>query len=141
MFYKPLLYPLLIQVALTFVIWVRLYRARDRELRTKRIHPQVFATRKSALDRMEDSLATADSFSNQFETPVLFFLVVILTLMLMLQDPILVALAWTYVILRVAHAVIHLTYNTVFHRFLAFAASGLVLLAMWVRLGWYIIIS
>lgn len=141
MFYKPLLYPVLIQVALTFVVWVRLYLARDRELRGKRINPQVFVTRKAALARMEDSLAASDSFSNQFEMPVLFYLVIVIALMLMLQDPILVALAWTYVILRIVHALIHLTYNTVLHRFLAFAMSGLVLLAMWVRLGWYIIIS
>ena len=39
------------------------------------------------------------------------------------------------------HSFIHTTYNTVIHRFAVFVASSLVLLGMWVRLGWYIIIS
>jgi hypothetical protein len=41
------------------------------------------------------------------------------------------ALAWIYVLLRAAHSFIHVTYNRVIHRFAAYAASTLVLFAMW----------
>jgi hypothetical protein len=44
-----------------------------------------------------------------------------------------VALAWAYVALRAAHSAIHLTYNKIFHRSSAFAASNVVLLALWIR--------
>jgi len=44
-----------------------------------------------------------------------------------------IVLAWGYVALRIAHSAIHLTYNNVFHRLSAFAASNVLLVALWVR--------
>ena len=64
----------------------------------------------------------------------------LLALTLLLQDPLLAALAWTFVGLRVLHAAVHLTYNAVMHRFLVYALGAIVLLMMWVRLGWLIIL-
>jgi len=46
-----------------------------------------------------------------------------------------IALAWAYVALRVVHSLIHITYNHVLHRFLAFASSNFVLLALWILVG------
>jgi len=43
-------------------------------------------------------------------------------------------LAWLYVASRIAHSLVHLTYNNVIHRLAAFSASNLVLLLLWVRL-------
>jgi hypothetical protein len=45
-----------------------------------------------------------------------------------------IALAWAYVAARALHSLIHLTYNNVFHRLAAFAASAVVLLVIWIRL-------
>ena len=45
------------------------------------------------------------------------------------------ALAWSYVVLRVAHSMIHCTYNRIVHRFTAFALSNVILVALWVSLG------
>jgi len=42
-------------------------------------------------------------------------------------------LAWVFVALRLLHSAVHLTFNHVGARFAAFAASNLVLLAMWIR--------
>jgi hypothetical protein len=44
-------------------------------------------------------------------------------------------LAWSYVVLRIGHSLVHLTINKVPPRFFLFFISNLVLLAMWVRLG------
>ena len=44
------------------------------------------------------------------------------------------ALAWLYVGLRIAHSVVHLTYNKVTHRMVPFAASVTVLVVMWIHL-------
>ena len=46
------------------------------------------------------------------------------------------ALAWAYVALRMAHAIVHLSYNRVTHLFIVFAASNGVLVAMLLRLAW-----
>ncbi len=141
MFYKPLLLPLLFQVLLTFVVMHRMYFRRIAEFKDKRINPQSVPTRQKFRESLTDSANSADNFSNLFEMPVLFYTAILLALILMLQDSVLVTLAWMYVLLRAVHSYIHTTYNTVIHRFYTFAASCLVLLGIWVRLGWYIIIS
>lgn len=139
MFYKPLLFPLLLQVALTFLVLIRMYQLRFAEIRRRRIAPQDLATRQSARGLLTDSAAAADNFVNQFEMPVLFYVAMLLALTLMLQDPVIVVLAWMFVLLRAAHSLIHTTYNNVVHRFTAYILSSIALLGIWVRLGWYII--
>jgi len=138
MFYKPLLYPLLIQVGLTFLVWLRMYQTRLAEIQATQIDPNELATRRDSR-RLLNNTAAADNFSNQFELPVLFYLAIMLALTLMLQDRVIVFLAWVFVILRVAHAIIHLSYNNVTHRFLVYVAGGLAVIGMWVRLGFYVI--
>ena len=43
-------------------------------------------------------------------------------------------LAWVYVVLRVGHSFIHLGYNRVPHRLIAFALSNFVLTGLWLVL-------
>ncbi len=139
MYFKPLLLPLLAQVVLTFIVMTGMYRTRVTEMQAKQIHPQKISTRSKSRELLTDSAAAADNYSNLFETPVLFYTAILLTLILMVQDSILVTLAWAYVASRYVHSFIHVTYNRVMHRFSAFIFSSLVLLAFWVRLGWIII--
>lgn len=138
MYFKPLLLPLLAQVALTFIVMISMYRSRVAEMKSKRIHPQRIKTREKSKRFLTDSAPSSDNFSNLFELPVLFYTAILLTLILMLQDSILVILAWTFVLLRYLHSFIHVTYNRVMHRFFMFVLSCVVLLAYWVRLGWII---
>ena len=141
MYFKPLLLPLLAQVFLTFTVMLIMYRKRVAEMKTKRIHPQRTKTRSMAHGILTDSETAADNYANLFESPVLFYVAILLTLILMVQDTILVVLAWTYVSSRFMHSFIHMTYNKVMHRFSVFIFSSFVLLAIWVRLGWIIIQS
>lgn len=139
MFYKPLLLPLLIQVFLTFAVWFRMYYLRIREIRSRNIDPQDLSTRSGKGGILAASASSSDNLQNQFEMPVLFFTAIFLALILMWQDPLLVAFCWAFVATRVVHAVIHTTYNRVVHRFYAYLLSCIFLLAIWIRLGWYII--
>ena len=141
MYFKPLLLPLLAQVVLTFVVMLVMYRKRVAEMKTKRIHPQRTKSRSMTHRVLTDSETAANNYANLFESPILFYTAILLTLILMVQDTILVALAWTYVSSRYLHSFIHITYNKVMHRFSVFIFSSFVLLAMWVRLGWIIIQS
>jgi len=141
MYFKPLLLPLLVQVFLTFIVMIVLYRRRIAEMKSKRIHPQRTKTRSMAHGVLTDSESAANNYVNLFESPVLFYTAILLTLILMVQDTILVILAWTYVSSRTMHSLIHITYNRVMHRFAVFIFSSFVLLAIWVRLGWIIIQS
>jgi hypothetical protein len=141
MYFKPLLLPLLAQIALTFIVMLTMYQKRVTEMKSKRIHPQRTKTRSTAHGVLTDSESAANNYSNLLESPILFYVAILLTLILMVQDSILVVLAWTYVATRYAHSFIHVTYNRVMHRFTVFVFSSFVLLAIWVRIGWIIIQS
>lgn len=140
MYYNALLYPLIIQVALTFAIMVYLFVQRMAEFQRKRINPEKVPTRAAMREQMTDSAPVADNFQNQFELPVLFYLGVVLALTLLLRDPVLAAFAWTFVTFRILHALVHVTYNNVMHRFYCFALSAIALLCLWLRLAWLIFI-
>ena len=139
MYFKPLLLPLLAQVALTFIVMLIMYRKRVDEMKLKRIHPQRIRTRSKSKALLTGSESAADNFSNLFELPILFYTAILLTLILMVQDSILVILAWAFVISRYLHSFVHVSYNRVMHRFSVFVFSSFVLLAYWVRLGWIIL--
>ena len=141
MYYKPLLIPLLIQAFLVFFVWFRMYRDRLGEIKRKHIQAQDLASRSRSRKLLTDSAASSDNLMNQFEMPVLFFIAILLTLGLMIIDPALVFLSWLYVGLRIVHALIHIVYNNVMHRFIVYLLSCLALFGIWVRLGWYIVIS
>ena len=70
---------------------------------------------------------------NLLELPVLFYVVCLAFYVTGKLDAAALYLAWAYVGLRAAHSVIHLTYNNVFHRLSAFAASDVVLVALWIH--------
>ena len=135
MYYKPLFIPLLIQVALTFAVWLRLYSVRLKEMHDKGIDPQQVSTRAKGRQVLVDSSAASDNFKNQFEMPVLFYLCIGLALLLMWQDSLFVVFAWLFVALRIAHSIIHTTYNKVTHRFWAYVFSCFALMCMWIRMG------
>ena len=139
MFYKPLLIPLLALVFLTFLVWVYMYVTRVREIKRKSIDPQSLDTRVHGQALLTDSGAQADNLKNLFELPVLFYVAVLLTLELMIQDQLLVQLVWSYVALRYVHSLVHCTYNRVMHRFITYAASCLVLMLIWARLAAYVL--
>lgn len=74
------------------------------------------------------------NFMNLLEAPVLFYVVCILQYVTKAPVPYFVFCAWLYVALRVAHSLIHLSYNHIMHRLAAFAASNVVLIIMWLAL-------
>lgn len=72
------------------------------------------------------------NYMNLLEFPVLFYVVCLLIYVTETASPVMIVLAWSYVAFRVIHSIIHLTYNHVIHRLIAFAVSNLVLVALWI---------
>lgn len=72
-----------------------------------------------------------NSFANQFELPLLFYVLIALALPLRHADLVMVLLSWVFVVTRFAHAGIFVTSNDLRHRSLAWFAGALVLFAMW----------
>ena len=71
-------------------------------------------------------------FKNQFELPVLFYILIAIALPLRHTDLIIVMLSWVFVITRFVHAGIFVSSNDLGQRSMAWLSSALVLLAMWV---------
>jgi hypothetical protein len=141
MSFKPILLPLLVQVALTFVVWIYMYAWRIPEIKRNAIDPQRLQDRAAAHELLPDSANASNNLKNLFELPILFYTAILLSLLLMIQDPLLVRLAWGFVLLRIVHSAVHCTYNNVHHRFAAYAISSLFLLFIWIRLGAFILLS
>jgi hypothetical protein len=78
-------------------------------------------------------------FSNQFELPLLFYILIAIALPLRHADLVIVLLSWVFVITRLVHAGIFVTSNNVEQRSLAWFAGVLVLLAMWLYFALWIL--
>ena len=132
------LMPVFAMAGLSFIVWLRLYQTRLAEMKSKRIHPQRVASSSGMAQLVEDSRA-ADNFRNLFELPVLFYEAVLMAAVSGIATDLFLALAWTFVVLRIVHSVIHCTYNRVMHRFTAYLLSSLVLWAIWVFLALHLL--
>ena len=71
-------------------------------------------------------------FGDEFEIPVLFYVLIAIALPLRRVDLVLVMLSWVFVVTRFAHAGILASSSDGRARSLAWFAGALVLLAMWV---------
>jgi hypothetical protein len=126
-----MLWPLVGMVALTAIVWVKLYVDRLGEMRRKHIDPQSLASAAFKAEVLQ-KVGAADNFRNLFEVPVLFYALCLAVSVTGTATPGLVRAGWAFVLLRALHSLIHVTYNRVVHRFAAYAASTLLLLGMWV---------
>ena len=70
-------------------------------------------------------------YMNQFELPLLFYILIALALPLRHADLVIVLLSWVFVVTRFAHAGIFVTSNNAQQSSMAWFASVLVLFAMW----------
>lgn len=118
-------------VLLTFAVGARLLFVRSTEMRQRRVHPQAASTSLQMAAKLQNVQA-ADNFRNLFETPVLFYALVCMAVGSGYTPGWLAVGCWLYLALRVVHSAIHCTYNTVMHRFAAFALGFALLVGMWV---------
>jgi hypothetical protein len=73
----------------------------------------------------------SNAFGNQFELPVLFYVLTGLAILSRKADLLFCVMAWLFVLTRIAHALIYGTTNVVMRRFTAYLAGALILMAMW----------
>ena len=133
-----ILYPMFALAALTFGVLLLIPVARFRAAFRGQVNPGDFRYGESA--RVPGAVSLPNrNFMNLLEMPVLFYVACLALYVTGKADEISVALAWAYVALRVAHSAVHLTYNNVFHRLAAYAASVAVLMVIWVRFAFEIL--
>jgi hypothetical protein len=125
-----ILYPVFVQVALTFFlqIWMRLermgaYKRGDVQFSEVSLRQQKWPARATQI---------SNAFHNQLEMPILFYAVVAFLMITSQVNIVFVVLAWLFVAARLYHAYIHTGPNKQPHRSYAYLAGSLVLLVMWV---------
>jgi hypothetical protein len=127
---QAILLPLFVEVILTFVLLFWMAELRRRDFKSGVAREDTIALREP--NWSNGTLQVAYSFSNQFELPVLFYVLTIFAFITHHAGVVFVVLAWIFVIFRVLHAYVHVTNNRVRIRGPLFGVSALVLAIMWV---------
>ena len=121
----PLIWPMLIQMALslTILFWLAYSRV-------SRIKKHGLAEiRKTGFPTHVNN--ASDNFKNQFEVPVIFYALCLLIMTAGTATQTIVLAAWVFVIGRVIHALIQLTKNIIFPwRFLVFLITVIAVITM-----------
>lgn len=129
-----MLYPMLALMFLTLCVAIYLLTLRIKAIQTRKVSLGYFRVYAGA-EPPARLLAAANHYSNLFEMPVLFYLACITALVLSAQSALLVGFAWAFVLLRLVHTVIHLSYNNVIHRLMAFLLSVVALVEIWILIA------
>ena len=124
-------YPVLALVAWTGIVLLLILVARFRAGFRREVRADDFKFGESASVPGHVSIPNRN-YMNLLEAPMLFYVVVILLFVTAGVSGTAIVLAWAYVALRIVHSLIHLSYNRVQHRLVAFALSTIVLCALWV---------
>jgi hypothetical protein len=121
-------WPLLAQVALTYVVYVVLGFRRRQAVRSHGATPKNFRLRTT---EPEASATAANNLSNQYELPVLFHVACLCLYVTQGVSDVTLLLAWLFVLSRIVHAFIHLTSNRVSWRGLVFGVGYVLLGVLW----------
>ncbi len=127
---QMVLAPVFALVFLVFAVMLGMATARNNALKRKDVRVSQIAVGQDAWPAKATQIS--NTYVNLFEMPVLFFVLIALALPLRQADLIIVLLSWVYVVLRYLHAFVYATSNDLRYRFGTFAASAMVLLAMWI---------
>ena len=124
-----ILAPLFVLVLMTFVIGTILAAMRVPPLTRGEVRPETVSLRQP--NWPPRALQVGYSFQNQFEMPVLFYVLTILAIISKHADFLFVVMAWIFVLTRLAHAFVHCTSNDLRARGALFGIGTLVLAIMW----------
>ena len=127
---QMVLLPVFVHVGLVFALLLGMASARTRAITSGETRMGDIALREQNWPTR--ATAIGNCFANQFEVPVLFYVLIALALPLRHADLVIVMLSWVFVVTRFAHAGIFVTSNNVRTRSLAWFAGVLVVFAMWV---------
>ena len=136
---QMVLLPVFVQVGLTFFLLLWMIGARTGSVTRGETRLKDIALREPNWPVKITQISNC--YSNQFEVPVLFYLLIAIALPLRRADLVIVMLSWVFVVTRFAHAGIFVTSNDMRTRSLAWFAGVLVLFAMWVYFALKILLA
>lgn len=120
--------PVLAHVVLIFMLYIYLGIVKSRAVKEGTID-----RKKAALDPKawpESVVKVINNLGNQFESPVIFYIISIIYYLTNNVDSLLISIMSVYVLTRYMHTYIHITSNFVPYRFRLFLVGVLILLAL-----------
>ena len=122
-----LLTPVFVLILWTFIIFLIMSYGRTRFMKD----PQDAAHTKDLKGTLPAWVErTGDNYNHLFEQPVAFYVVTLAIALINSIDPLMMQLAWTFVILRIIHSLVQLTFNLVLVRFMIFLIGWLIIAYM-----------
>jgi hypothetical protein len=129
--------PVIVQVLMTLLIYVRLIKVKIREVRAGRVDKTRSALHEEAWG--DAVLQINNNIRNQFELPVLFYVMAAVLWAMDSVNGLAIAAAFLFVLSRIAHALIHLGSNYVPNRRRTFTVGWWVLMFMALLVLWELV--
>ena len=131
---QPMLAPVIALVAWTAVMWGWMYATRIPAILRLRIKLDGNLPRGEQMATLPPRVRwKADNYNHLLEQPILFYAIGLCLALLGDTSTVSVALAWSYVALRIVHSLWQALVNVIKVRFVLFALSSLVLFALVAR--------
>lgn len=125
--------PVIALAAWTMVMWLWMYATRLPAMSSAKVDLEALAKDPDAsLDKLLPPQVQwkAHNYNHLHEAPTVFYAVALTLALLGAGDGLAALLGWAYVALRVVHSLVQVTTNVIMVRFLLFAASSLIVIAL-----------
>ena len=123
-----ILWPILAQVILTLGLFIRLGQVKDQARAANEVDLGVTALDNDAWPDYVRQVANC--MRNQFQVPVLFYVLLFMLFVLDAVETVAIVLAWLFIASRLVHAFIHTGTNHVPHRTRVFKLSVLLVIGL-----------
>ena len=127
-------WPMIVQALLTMAVYFVMFSRRKAAVRTGEAKLGDF----SVPVEPAGSSTAARNLVNQYELPVLFYVVCLSLYVTNGAHWLAVIIAWVFAISRILHAVVHLGSNELRLRMLAFAIGFIAVLLLWLILAFHV---
>jgi len=128
-------WPMIVQAFLTLAIYVVMFSRRKAAVRSGEARMTDFRVPSAEPDR---SATAVRAVANQYELPVLFYVVCLSLYVTNGAHWLAVILAWIFAVSRILHAVVHLGSNDLRLRMPTFVAGFIAVVLLWLILAFHV---
>jgi hypothetical protein len=127
-------WPVLAQIFLTLIMYIVLGVRKAKAVEAREFNRQLAALNNKVWPK--DVVKVSNNIANQFEIPVLFYVLCVVLYSINAAGMIAILLAWLFVLSRFAHAYVHIGSNYVQMRLRLFLVGCFVLIAILIQVAW-----
>jgi hypothetical protein len=129
-----IIWPVLAQVLLTLTMFIVLGARKAKAVKTGEVNRKQAALNNRVWP--EDVVKVSNNIANQFEVPVLFYVLCLVLYSINAVGIVAIVLAWLFALSRFAHAYVHIGSNYVPTRLRLFMLGCFVLISMLLQTAW-----